>query len=78
MASTNQIVRNRLDVLRNQLANPDKASVADDGHHINNPSALNNLHIPQFDFEHPDVETNTNFVQTYVSERITEVPCESR
>lgn len=58
MASTNHIVRNRLDMLWNQLANPDKALVADDGNRINNPSALNILHIPQFDFEHLDVETD--------------------
>ncbi|ODM21976.1 hypothetical protein SI65_02820 [Aspergillus cristatus] len=58
MSSTNHIVRNRLDFLHNQLVNPDKAPLADDGHHINNPSELNILHISQYDLEHWDVDTN--------------------
>lgn len=58
MTSTNHIVRNCLDIQYSRLANPDKAPLADDGHHINNKSIPNILHIPQFDFEHLDIETD--------------------
>lgn len=66
MSSTNHIGRNRLDILFNQVANPDKAPIADDGHHINNPSELNILRIPQYDFEHLDVGTNPHILFTPV------------